>query len=293
VLSLFDWSFGKLSLAFFSLRLLPVDNGATVGRLRISSFLWLPLLCRPFLILSHFKQQGFDVGIRNALGKVSGCSRDLLRREIGHREPCTRLYNGRSLTTHRDDALTMGNPTVHGGFHIAADTPLPTGQAFGCRRSPKLALGHWQPQQRGAPRSSTVHIDDGADVRFAVNTWPPNPLTDEQYRQIMAARLRSRVAFWGVAEGSPRYRGGDERGDIRNQESGHERTETLPCMKRSPTNGSTNESGRRAELGRRRPIAGDLGTATVTTSYKRDLMRRLRGKRPNHSSAHARAPRPV
>ena len=34
----------------------------------------------------------------------------------------------------------------------------------------------------------------------------------------------------------------------RNQESGHEPTETLPYIKRSPTNGSTNKSGRRAEF---------------------------------------------
>ena len=71
------------------------------SRPRIGSFLWLPILCRPFLILSHVKQQGFDLGIRNALGKFSGCSRDLLRREIGHRQPRRRLHNGRSLIIHR------------------------------------------------------------------------------------------------------------------------------------------------------------------------------------------------
>jgi hypothetical protein len=34
------------------------------------------------------------------------------------------------LRIHRKHALTMGNPTVHGGFHIATDTPLPNRPGF-------------------------------------------------------------------------------------------------------------------------------------------------------------------
>jgi hypothetical protein len=49
-------------------------------------------------------------------------------------------------------------------------------------------------------------------------------------------------------EGSPLLRTARKPMRTRNQNSGHERTETLPCIKRSPTNGSANKSERRAEF---------------------------------------------
>jgi len=64
----------------------------------------------------------------------------------------------------------------------------------------------------------------------------------------------------------------------RNQKSGHERTETLPCIKRLPTNGRTNKSGRRAEFRKARTLSLAIKNRDRYNRYMRELMRRLRGE---------------
>jgi hypothetical protein len=58
----------------------------------------------------------------------------------------------------------------------------------------------------------------------------------------------------------------------------HERTETSPYIKRSPTNGSTNKSGRRAEFRKAQTYRWRSKNSDRYNSYMRELMRRLRGE---------------
>jgi len=77
----------------------------------------------------------------------------------------------------------------------------------------------------------------------------------------------------------------------RNRESGHERTETLPCIKRLPINGPTIKSGRRAEF---RKAQTYRWRSKNRDRYNRTCVNSCGAsgaKPPNHSSALARAPR--
>jgi hypothetical protein len=58
----------------------------------------------------------------------------------------------------------------------------------------------------------------------------------------------------------------------------HERTETSPCIKRSPTNGPANKSGHRAEFRKAQTYRWRSKNRDRYNSYMRELMRRLRGE---------------